>query len=213
MIATPMQEPSSQPPRQTRKGLIVPMVCVGIVAGMVGLAYAAVPLYRLFCQITGYGGTTQTAEAASDVILERMINVRFDANTNGLKWDFKPEEIEVSLKVGENKLAYYSATNISPVTTTGTSTFNVTPLEAGAYFNKIECFCFTEQVLAAGETIRMPVSFFIDPAIADDPELNNIKTITLSYTFFPVKTAPEEVKEEDQDQAMIAPGAPAVGLN
>jgi len=190
------------------RGLMVPVICVGIVVGMAGLAYAAVPLYRLFCQITGFGGTTQTAEAASDVILDREMKVRFDANVNGLKWDFKPGEIEVTLKVGENKLAYYSAMNISDVTTTGTSTFNVTPLEVGAYFSKVQCFCFTEQTLAAGESIQMPVSFFIDPAIADDPELDDVKTITLSYTFFPLKRSGEE-----EDLAMAVPEIPAADLN
>ena len=181
-------------PKGMGRGFIVPMVCVGIVAGMVGLAYAAVPLYRLFCQITGFGGTTQTASAEPDVILDRTMKVRFDANVNGLKWKFEPNQIEVAIKVGENKLASYSATNTSAKTTAGTSTFNVTPPQAGAYFNKIECFCFTEQILAAGETVQMPVSFFIDPAIADDPELDDVKTITLSYTFFPAKTP-----EEDED--------------
>ncbi len=199
---------SRSPHARMGRELMVPVICVGIVVGMAGLAYAAVPLYRLFCQITGFGGTTQTAEAAPDVVLDREIKVRFDANVNGLKWDFKPGEIEVNLKVGENKLAYYSATNISGVTTSGTSTFNVTPLEAGAYFSKIECFCFTEQTLAAGESVQMPVSFFIDPAIADDPELDDITTITLSYTFFPLKR-----KGDEEDLAMAEPEKPAVDLN
>ena len=155
-------------------------------AGMVGMAYAAVPLYQIFCQVTGYGGTTQSAEAASATTIDRDITIRFDANTaRNMGWSFRPAQREVTLKVGENGLAYYEARSLVSRRTAGTATFNVTPVQAGAYFTKVDCFCFTEQVLDPGQTAQMPVSFFVDPAIADDPELDSVSTITLSYTFFP----------------------------
>ena len=157
--------------------------------GMVGVAYAAVPLYRIFCQVTGYGGTVQVVEQASDVILSKTINVRFDANTSrNLGWSFKPAERQIEIKIGETRLAFYKAHNPGKTQTTGTATFNVTPSAAGAYFNKIECFCFTEQTLEPGQSVDMPVSFFIDPDIINDKDLDGISTITLSYTFFPLKT-------------------------
>ncbi|MEM7427750.1 MAG: cytochrome c oxidase assembly protein [Pseudomonadota bacterium] len=163
-------------------------VCLGIVAGMAGLSYAAVPLYQWFCQVTGFAGTTQRADAVSDTIGTRQFTVRFDANVNReLPWSFKPVERKVELITGEHRLAYYEATNASDRPVTGTATFNVTPLWVGAYFSKVECFCFTEQTLQPNESISMPVSFFIDPDIEKDPNLDSIDTITLSYTFFPVK--------------------------
>jgi cytochrome c oxidase assembly protein subunit 11 len=163
------------------------MVCSGVVAGMVALSFAAVPLYQLFCQVTGYGGTTQRAEAVAGPVLDRMISVRFDSNVgNGLPWDFRPVERQIELKVGEQAQGTYRATNVSDRPTTGTATFNVSPSVAGAYFVKIECFCFTEQALAPGESVDMPVMFFIDPEIADDPEVAKLGTITLSYTFYPM---------------------------
>ncbi len=156
---------------------------------MVGVAYAAVPLYRIFCQITGYGGTTQVSEENSDVILSKTINVRFDGNiSRNLGWSFKPAERQITLKIGETRLAYYKAQNLGKTRTTGTATFNVTPVAAGQYFNKIACFCFTKQTLEPGESVDMPVSFFIDPEIVNDKDLDGVATITLSYTFFPLKT-------------------------
>lgn len=153
---------------------------------MVGMAYAAVPLYQLFCQVTGYGGTTQKAEAEASQTIERMITVRFDANVSGgLNWDFKPMDKPVTLHVGETAQVAYKVVNQSTVPTSGTSTFNVTPAAAGIYFNKLECFCFTQQTVEAGGTVEMPVVFFVDPDIDKDPQMASIKTITLSYTFFP----------------------------
>ena len=153
---------------------------------MLAISYTAVPLYDLFCRVTGYGGTTSVAEEASGVILDQNIGVRFDSNTaNGLGWNFKPVTKEVDLKIGEVITIEYEATNLSNEVSTGTATFNVSPEAAGYYFNKIECFCFTEQLLQPGETVRMPVNFFVDPEIVDDIDANWIKTITLSYTFFP----------------------------
>lgn len=157
-----------------------------LAAGMLGAAYAAVPIYKLVCQVTGFGGTTQRADAAPATASERTITIRFDANVaNGLGWSFKPDVTSVSVKLGENTLAFFKATNPDAHPVTGTATFNVTPEIAGAYFNKIQCFCFTEQTLKAGETVEMPVSFFVDPAILDEPGGRDIEEITLSYTFYP----------------------------
>jgi cytochrome c oxidase assembly protein subunit 11 len=160
-------------------------ILAGVVVGMVGMAYAAVPLYEIFCRVTGYGGTTQVATAESDRILDRTMTVRFDSNVNPeLPWRFEPVQRSMSLKVGETKLAFYQATNTGTETVVGTATFNVTPDKAGLYFDKIDCFCFTEQVLRPGETVDMPVSFYLDPELADDPKMDGVTTITLSYTFF-----------------------------
>lgn len=176
---------------------MVAAIGLGIAVGMVGMAYASVPLYQLFCQVTGYGGTTQRAQTAGIKVLDRTIRVRFDANTSaGVNWDFKPVQREVELKIGETRQVAYSAHNNSSRTTTGTATFNVTPQAAGAYFNKIECFCFTEQTLAPGETADMPIVFFIDPDIVKSEELKDISTLTLSYTFFPVDE-PKPVAQSD----------------
>ncbi len=165
----------------------VAVLCVGLVAGMTGMAYAAVPLYDLFCRVTGYGGTTQTAENSYGVpIIDRDITVRFDANISpALAWNFKAAQRDVTMKLGEQTHVAYFADNPTDKPLTGSATFNVTPQSAGAYFNKIECFCFTETTLQPGEKLEMPVVFFVDPELIDHIETENIHTITLSYTFFP----------------------------
>lgn len=158
---------------------------VAVVAGMLGLSYAAVPLYKLFCQVTGYGGTPQQADVAPEEILDRIITVRFNADTMPeLPWRFQPAQREVKLKVGEQGLAFYVARNLSKDPVTGQAAFNVTPEKAGRYFTKVDCFCFTEQTLTADQQVDMPVSFYVDPAIAEDRNMDDVKTITLSYTFF-----------------------------
>lgn len=165
------------------------LMVTGLVAGMTALSFAAVPAYRAFCQITGFDGTTQRADKAADRILDRKITIRFDATVaDGLAWSFKPEQIDQTLRVGETGLAFYHAENFSGASVTGRATFNVQPAKAGVYFKKIECFCFTEQTLAAGKAASMPVTYFIDPSIAEDPNLDDVSTITLSYTFFPWET-------------------------
>ena len=170
--------------RNTRTALY----CLGVVAAMGGLSYAAVPLYQIFCQVTGFGGTTQRVASYAERVIDRDMTVRFDANTSpALAWTFAPAQHEVKLKVGEKGLAYYRATNSSNRELTGTATFNVSPSGAGAYFSKVECFCFTEQTLKPGESVDMPVMFFIDPDIENDEDLAKLGTITLSYTFFPVE--------------------------
>jgi cytochrome c oxidase assembly protein subunit 11 len=177
------REPVTPNSAKNRK---VALMSALVVAGMVGLAYASVPLYRMFCQVTGFGGTTQRAEAAPEKTVDRRMTILFDANMAGsLPWTFEPVQRLLDIKVGEENFAYYRATNNSDHAVTGSAVFNVTPDTAGAYFNKIQCFCFTEQTLKAGESVEMPVSFFVDPAIVEDHGLDKVSTITLSYTFYP----------------------------
>lgn len=173
----------------------VMMSCVGVVAGMTALSFAAVPLYDLFCRVTGYGGTTQVAAEASDVVLDRVVRIRFDASMNSsLDWRFQPVQREMSMKIGESAVAFYRAKNLSEAVTTGTATFNVTPLKVGKYFTKIDCFCFTEQQLEPGQAVDMPVTFYVDPEMVKDRNLDDVTTITLSYTFFQVE--PDEAAEK-----------------
>ncbi|SFT94661.1 cytochrome c oxidase assembly protein subunit 11 [Pseudovibrio denitrificans] len=182
-----------------RSNATVAVICAGVFFGMVGLSFAAVPLYQLFCQVTGYGGTTQRAEEASETILDREIIVSFDANVApGLDWDFKPKQKKVRVKLGQMTEIMYEAKSLAQQVSTGTSTFNVAPFEVGGYFNKIDCFCFTEQPLQSGESIDMPVVFFIDPELDKDESLKNIKEITLSYTFF------ELPKDGEEETAAVA---------
>ena len=174
------------------------MVLGVFVAGMGGLAYASVPLYEIFCRVTGYGGTTQIAGTESGTVIDREMKVRFDSNVNpALGWSFDPALKSMRLKVGENAIAFFQAENQSDETIVGTATFNVTPDKAGLYFNKVDCFCFTEQVLKPGQKVDMPVTFYIDPTIADDPNLADVTTITLSYTFFRAEdqSAAKQVKQ------------------
>lgn len=174
---------------------------LGVVAIMVGLAYASVPLYNLFCRVTGYGGTTQRAEAESQRVIDREVVIRFDANVSGLPWSFRPQSPELHLKVGEMGAIAYVAVNRSGNATAGTATFNVAPASAGAYFNKVECFCFTSQELGPGEQVSMPVRFFIDPAMDEDRDLDAVRTITLSYTFYPDARPGQPVALSGQDEA------------
>lgn len=179
--------------RRTRGGhFVLAFALAGLVAAMLGMSYAAVPLYRIFCQVTGFGGTTQKAEKAPDKPLARAITIRFDANVAyGMPWRFRPAQQSVELKIGEAALVFYEAENLTSKVLRGTATFNVTPEIAGSYFNKIECFCFTEQQLKPREKVDMPVSFFVDPDIMNDPDAKEITEITLSYTFFPVASEPD----------------------
>ncbi|MEE8632878.1 MAG: cytochrome c oxidase assembly protein [Methyloceanibacter sp.] len=170
--------------KRDRKGLVA-LSLVGLVAGMVGLSFAAVPLYRLFCQTTGYAGVPQQADATPGTVLDRTIKIRFDANVDrNLPWTFEPVQRVMDVKIGESNLAFFRATNNTDKPVTGSAGFNVAPDRAGRYFTKIECFCFTKQRLAAGESIEMPVTFFVDPKIVDDESAKNISEITLSYTFY-----------------------------
>lgn len=162
-----------------------------IAAGMLALGFAAVPLYRMFCQNTGYGGTTQRAEAATHVPVAdgHTLSIRFDSNvTPGMPWQFYPEHRTDTVTVGARDMAIFVAKNMSDKPVTGTATFNVTPTQSGAYFTKIQCFCFTQQTLKPGEEVRMPVLYYVDPKILTDPDNKDTQEITLSYTFYPVET-------------------------
>jgi cytochrome c oxidase assembly protein subunit 11 len=160
--------------------------CIVFVAAMAGMSFAAVPLYRMFCEATGFGGTTQRATAAPAETTDRFVTVRLDSNVAaGLGWSFQPRERAVRVRLGEVGQVAFLAENRLSATTTGTAAFNVTPTLAGAYFNKLECFCFTDQTLAPGQSAELGVVFFVDPAYADDSDLQTVSTITLSYTFFP----------------------------
>jgi cytochrome c oxidase assembly protein subunit 11 len=173
---------------------------VAVVLTMGSLSFAAVPFYDWFCRVTGYGGTPQVAEAAPDVILDQTVKIRFDASVEqGMPWEFKPVARSMQIRIGETGLAFYEAHNPTDRVIAGTASFNVFPDTAGGYFTKIECFCFQEQVLQPGETVQMPVSFFVDPTMIEDPDAQFVREITLSYTFHQTPL-PEE-------QAALAPPA------
>jgi len=195
-----------------RKRRATATVLFAVVGGMVALSFASVPLYRLFCQVTGYGGTpnTEAVAPAPEAISTHVITVNFDANVNSaLPWRFKPAQRSVDLRLGEEALAFYTAKNTSDAPVTGTASFNVTPYKAATYFSKIECFCFTEQTLKPGEEVSMPVSFYVDPAIRDDPNAREVTTITLSYTFY--RADDEADGETDDGREMADAGARAGG--
>lgn len=177
--------PSAELARRIR---VTALGCVGFAAAMVGLAYASAPLYDLFCKVTGYDGTPRIGSAAASRLLDRTISVRFDGNVApGLSWQFAPETAQVEAKLGETKTVFYRVRNDGPTAKSGIATFNVQPGQAGAFFVKLQCFCFTEQTLQPGETMDFPVAFYIDPSLADDANLKDLSSITLSYTYFPAK--------------------------
>ena len=171
---------------------------VGVVVLMGGLAWASVPFYDWFCRVTGFGGVTNVAETGSDTILEQEITIRFDASKDKeMPWSFKPVEREMKIRIGETGLAFYEAHNPTDRPVAGSASYNVTPYQAGAFFSKIQCFCFEEQILQPGETVQMPVTFYVDPEIVDDREGKYIHTITLGYTFYEIDLP------EDQTQAAL----------
>jgi cytochrome c oxidase assembly protein subunit 11 len=182
-----------------RHDVVVAACCGALVASMVGAAYAAVPFYTWFCKTTGFGGTTQVAERAPDHILGRTLTIRFDSNvTPGLPWKFQPEQNEIQVRIGEVATVHYKVVNEAAREIAGQAGYNVSPPTVGAYFDKINCFCFTEQRLKAGETREMTVVFYVDPSIVNDHDQDGLNTITLSYTFYrlreperPVAEAPE----------------------
>ena len=197
----------------SRRGLTrdatVAAICGFVAVFMVGAAYAAVPFYNWFCRTTGFNGTTQVATSApSAAPLARKIAVRFDSNVaGGLPWKFEPEQTEIEIKIGEVTTIFYKVTNQSARTTTGQAAYNVAPLTVGSYFEKINCFCFTEQTMAPGETREMPVVFYVDPSIVKDSDNDTLNTITLSYTFYPVRdpvakplAASETEKSKENDK-------------
>ena len=194
--------------RNDRQHRAVALWCLALVIAMVGAAYASVPLYRLFCESTGFAGTPLRAPHGSDASLDKTITIRFDANvTSGMPWRFEPMQPTLDVKIGENALAFYRATNLADHAVAGMATFNVTPEPAGGFFNKIQCFCFTEQVLEPGQSVEMPVSFFIDPQIVNDRDGRSISLIVLSYTFYPVEAKPGVAgKAKEAPAPVSAPG-------
>lgn len=183
------------------------LILVGIAGGMAATAWAAVPLYDLFCRVTGYSGTPLVATRGADRVLDETVSIRFDASTAAdMPWDFRPAQNTMEVHPGETNLAFYQASNPTPRPITGTATFNVAPPVVGGYFVKIDCFCFTEQTLAPGETVRMPVTFFVDPAIAEDADTRNVRTITLSYTFFETEPATDPEMDDSAGLATTPAG-------
>jgi cytochrome c oxidase assembly protein subunit 11 len=200
------QPPTASPNAASRRGFsrdaAVGAICGLLVALMVGASYAAVPFYNWFCRATGFNGTTQVATAApTSAPLARKIAVRFDSNVaGGLPWKFEPEKTEIEIRIGEVVTVYYNVTNESARTTTGQAAYNVAPLTVGKYFEKINCFCFTEQTMAPGETRQMTVVFYVDPSVVKDSDNDSLNTITLSYTFYPVRDpAPQPLAATESD--------------
>jgi cytochrome c oxidase assembly protein subunit 11 len=178
------------------------LALVGVVATMGALSWAAVPFYNWFCKVTGYGGTTQVSTVAPDVILDEIVRVRFDANVDkDLEWTFRPMQTKMDVRIGENAMAFYEAVNNSDETITGTASYNVAPEVSGYYFDKIQCFCFSEQTLKPGERVEMPISFFVDPEIMGDGDASWVRDITLSYTFHRTD------KKSDPKQATLDAGS------
>lgn len=188
--------------RSNTKNLATVAALVGVLGVMTGLVVASVPLYRLFCQATGYGGTPRTATAAPDHVVNRVVTVQFDTNVNSaLPWRFQPVKHKMNVRLGEQSLAFFRVKNLGDKPTVGSATFNVSPAKAGPYFNKIQCFCFTEQRLKPGESADMTVSFFVDPEMAKDRKLNDVTEITLSYTMF-------RNKQKEQENAKLETSSP-----
>jgi cytochrome c oxidase assembly protein subunit 11 len=200
---TPQLPTSSRKSTRLGRDALVGSICGAVALLMIGAAYAAVPFYNWFCRATGFNGTTQVSiSAPSSAPLARTVAVRFDSNVaGGLPWKFEPEQTEIQVRIGEVVTVYYTVTNLSARTTTGQAAYNVAPLTVGKYFEKINCFCFTEQTMAPGEKRQMPVVFYVDPSIAADSENDGLNTITLSYTFYPVRDpAPQPVAAGDPDK-------------
>jgi len=195
-------------PSPSRRHRATALWCAALVAGMVGAAYASVPLYRLFCQVTGFDGTPRIANTPSTQVLDKTVDIRFDANVApGLAWRFEPARTTLKVRIGENTLAFYRTTNLSDRPLRGTATYNVLPEQAAPFFNKLECFCFKEQLLQPGETLEMPVSFFIDPQIVGDKDAHGVRHITLSYTFYPVAPPQPGLAERPATDTPAAPAA------
>jgi len=185
-----------------KRHLAIAAICTVVVGGMVGLSFAAVPLYRLYCQVSGHAGSTQAAEQAVDDVSARTVTVRFDSNVaSNLPWDFVPEQRELKVKLGEPNLAFFKATNHSDHTLTGKAEFNVAPDISAPYFDKLQCFCINEQTLAPGQSADLAVSFYIDPQFAEDDDTKSLSEVTLSYTFYPVAKPEQKLGQAEVDTA------------
>lgn len=197
--------------RQRKGARRTALISAAVAFGMVGAAFAAVPLYKRFCEATGYDGTVRKAEAKPGVVLDKTVQVRFDTNVRGLDWDFKADQLSQTVKIGATGLAFFHVTNRSSKPVTGHAAYNVAPEAAGKHFQKLECFCFTDQTLQPGQSMDFPVVYFVDPAYAADPDAMNGQEITLSYTFFPVGGPPPQPKsaQTSPTKATSALGADA----
>ena len=205
--------PPAEAPGARRNGRMALICVVGFFA-MVGAAYASVPLYKAFCQLTGFDGTVRKAEVAPNKVLDQTVTVRFDANVRELPWTFRAEQTAQDAKIGETKLAFFRVTNNSDKLVTGRATFNVVPESAGAYFQKLECFCFSDQTIQPGQTVDMPVLYFIDPGYAEDFETKGKSEVTLSYTFFPVEKVGKQAAAEARPKGAVSAlgGSTSAGL-
>lgn len=205
--------PSERPPvgDETRRNRRVAIVCAAAFFGMMGMAYASVPLYRAFCQLTGFDGTVRKAKAAPDTVLARTLTVRFDANVRDLPWSFSPMQTAQDLRIGDTGLAFYKVTNNGKAPMTGRAVYNVVPEQAGQYFQKLECFCFSDQTIQPGQTVEFPVVYFIDPAYAQDFETKGKGQVTLSYTFFPSTQGQKQAQAPAQPVSPLG-GTPRAGL-
>ncbi len=186
-----------------RSARLIALICAGVVVTMTGAAFAAVPLYQLFCQVTGFNGTTMRADAAPTETLDRMVSVRFDTNVRNLPMTFRAEQVSQRVRIGETGIAYFDVTNTSDKPILARASYNVVPEQTGAYFQKLQCFCFDDQTIAAGETIQFPVQYFIAPEMATNREVDGVQEITLSYTFYPVK--------EDEVASVTSSDTPGTG--
>ncbi|WP_243625945.1 cytochrome c oxidase assembly protein [Phenylobacterium hankyongense] len=198
-----------------RRNRNVAVICGVVFFGMIGAAYASVPLYKAFCQVTGYDGTVSRAQIAPDKVLDQAITIRFDANLRDLPWDFTAEQTSQVAKIGETKLAVFKVTNNSDKPVTGRAVFNVVPEQAGAYFRKLQCFCFSDQTIGARQTVEMPVLYFVDPKYATDYETKGQKEVTLSYTFYPAvdsKPPAQQAKASPPKAVSALGGSTAAGL-
>ena len=195
---------------ERKRNTKVAVICAGVFFFMTGAAFAAVPIYRMFCQVTGFDGATRRAEAASDTVLAKTLTIRFDANVRDLPWTFTAEQTSQEAKIGETKIAFFKVTNNSDKPVTGRALFNVVPEQAGPYFQKLQCFCFEDQTIAAGATVDMPVLYYIDPKYADDIDTKGKPEVTLSYTFFPT-TSKEAQAAPAKDHKAPAPKAAVQG--
>jgi cytochrome c oxidase assembly protein subunit 11 len=202
---------SEQAAKLARRNKVVAGVVVATFCGMVGAAYASVPLYKAFCQLTGYDGTIRKAETAPDKVVDKTIIVRFDTNLRDLPWTFTSEQASQKVKIGETGLAYFKVTNNSDKPVTGHAVYNIVPEQAAAYFQKLECFCFSDQTIAAGKTVEFPVVYFVDPKYATDFETRNKGEVTLSYTFYPA-VASKQAQASQEKPASALGGTPGTGL-
>ncbi len=205
--------PSSRPPASAaaRRNLLVAIVCASVFGGMVGAAYAAVPLYKAFCQLTGFNGSTRKASAAAGQVIDQTLQVRFDTNIRDLPWTFTAEQTSQTVKIGETGLAYFKVTNNSDKPITGHAVYNVVPEQAGPYFQKLECFCFSDQTIAPRTTVEFPVVYFVDPKYANDLDTRNKGEVTLSYTFYPA-VAPKQAQASQEKAASGLGGKATAGL-